>query len=454
MKKEIFNILGSFFFVLGLTFVLPLFGNSFSEVLEWMKTLLTTSRGWAFLLISSAVVYLLFLLGRYFYRTYRSHGFRAFLLRLLTRLVLPLGVVVLLLYAAYSFNTSEDFDYRWDSSVENNTGSPLDLQSQDGKLRGMTVYRLGQNREGELDKLIRHNVEWVAVFPYLSQQNEGSSKVNARTSYEGWSAQDSAHIRTIQAARKKKLKVMLKPHIWLMEGWRANIQLEDEQEWESWFTSYRKEILHYAKMAALTDAELFCIGTELRSSIKTQPEAWITLIQDIRKVYSGKLTYAANWDREYKEVAFWDQLDYIGVQGYFPLTKEKNPSIELIRQGWKKPIEQLSAFSKEQNKPVLFTEIGYRNDPAATVRPWEWSSSLSSFYSKKSDRTQYNAYEALFEELWNQEWFAGLFAWQWTSGDFPIRNKPAANAIAKWYGSQAEPSSEFQQTGPDEAQYP
>ena len=325
MKKEIFNILGSFFFVLGLTFVLPLFGNSFSEVLEWMKTLLTTSRGWAFLLISSAVVYLLFLLGRYFYRTYRSHGFRAFLLRLLTRLVLPLGVVVLLLYAAYSFNTSEDFDYRWDSSVENNTGSPLDLQSQDGKLRGMTVYRLGQNREGELDKLIRHNVEWVAVFPYLSQQNEGSSKVNARTSYEGWSAQDSTHIRTIQAARKKKLKVMLKPHIWLMEGWRANIQLEDEQEWESWFTSYRKEILHYAKMAALTDAELFCIGTELRSSIKTQPEAWITLIQDIRKVYSGKLTYAANWDREYKEVAFWDQLDYIGVQGYFSLNKRRDP---------------------------------------------------------------------------------------------------------------------------------
>ena len=119
-----------------------------------------------------------------------------------------------------------------------------------------------------------------------------------------------------------------------------------------------------------------------------------------------------------------------------------------------KPIEQLSAFSKEQNKPVLFTEIGYRNDPAATVKPWEWSSSLSFFYSKKSDRTQYNAYEALFEELWNQEWFAGLFAWQWTSGDFPIRNKPAANAIAKWYGSQAEPSSEFQQTGPDEAQFP
>jgi hypothetical protein len=454
MKKELFNVGFCLLFVLGLTFVLPLFGNSFSEVLEWMKTLLTTSRGWVFLLISTAVVYGLFLLLRYFIRIYQREGAKALVNRLITRLIVPVGGVVLLLYGAYRINTAEDFEYDWNTAVENSTGSPLNRQAQDGKLRGMTVYRLGRNRGRELDNLIRHNVEWVAVFPYLSQQNEASVQINARKTYEVWSAQDSAHIRTIKAARKKKLKVMLKPHIWLMEGWRANIELENEEEWEKWFASYRKEILHYAAMAALTAVELFCIGTELRSSIKTQPEAWIALVQEVRKIYSGKLTYAANWDREYREVGFWNELDYVGIQGYFPLTTRENPSIELIRKGWQKHIKNLSAFSQDQDKPVLFTEIGYRNEPSATVKPWEWSSSLSSFYSKKSDRTQYYAYEALFAELWHQNWFAGLFAWQWTSGDFPIKNKPAANAIAKWYGLLAEPSLELPQTSLGEEQNP
>ena len=53
-----------------------------------------------------------------------------------------------------------------------------------------------------------------------------------------------------------------------------------------------------------------------------------------RAVYKGKLTYAANWDGEFEEVAFWDALDVIGVQAYFPLTEERVPSVTKLTQAW------------------------------------------------------------------------------------------------------------------------
>ncbi len=61
--------------------------------------------------------------------------------------------------------------------------------------------------------------------------------------------------------------------------------------------------------------------------------------------------------------------------------------------------------------------------------------------------TQYNCYEAFFRSLWEKDWFAGVYIWQWalhhedaggTSNPFfTPQNKPAQNCIAKWFGREA-----------------
>ena len=350
------------------------------------------------------------------------------------RLVVPVLLIVFVFRYIIYRNTTEDFNYTWDYSVENTSGVSNDFYAEDGMHRGMSVYNLWRNTDRTLNDLQKSNVEWISLFPYLSQGDETSTQVNLRDNYDTFNERDSLLIQSINEAHSRGFKIMLKPHLWLTEGWRANITLSSENEWNNWFASYKKVILHYAKIAAKTDIELLCIGTELRSSIEYQPKAWGQLIDDIKEVYSGKLTYAANWDGEFENVSFWDKLDYIGVQAYFPLTTEKNPDIDAIKKGWETPMATLEDISNTYNKPILFTEVGYRNDAYATVEPWEWSSFLSVLYKKKSDKTQYLAYKALFTELWHQEWFAGLYAWQWNSGDFPIRNRPSANEITKWYG--------------------
>ncbi|MEM6723389.1 MAG: hypothetical protein AAF598_05080, partial [Bacteroidota bacterium] len=45
---------------------------------------------------------------------------------------------------------------------------------------------------------------------------------------------------------------------------------------------------------------------------------WRTIIRSARQHYTGELTLAANFDN-YREISFWDELDFIGINAYFPL---------------------------------------------------------------------------------------------------------------------------------------
>ena len=400
-------------------------------------------KGFHFLFL---IVYALFLLFRYYVQVFRKKGYKVFLKRIVLYVLLP----VILLVSGYQtlayMNSQEDFIYVWDNSVENENKNSNDHYLTDGKHRGMSVF--GWNRENELaiSELVRNNVEWVAVIPFFYQKDEQTNSIHIRDTYDDWSRRDSIFINTIEQLHDKGLHVQLKPHLWMSSGWRSNINLTSRTHWDEWFDSYRINMLHYAKMAQETNVELLCIGTELKTSTAEQPEKWRELIVAIKSIYHGKLTYAANWDGEYKDVGFWDQLDYIGIQAYFPLTKTKNPDLETIKKGWDKHLESLEKFSKHHHKPILFTEVGYKSEASSTIKPWEWDSFLGILHKKRSNRTQLFAYEALFQKLWSQEWFAGIYIWQWDtrstpeyavkSLNFSPRFKPAENSIAKWYGKR------------------
>ncbi|NAS32853.1 hypothetical protein GTQ40_17880 [Flavobacteriaceae bacterium R38] len=388
---------------------------------------------------------LVFLIVRYFFRLYKKKGIRPVLKGVLLKIILPFTII----YSSYSFivynNTNENFNYTWDTTVENNSGHSLEKYLKDGKHRGMSVFGWRKENKEAIDRLVKNNIEWATVIPFLYQDDDNSNQVRLRSKNGKWSRQDSIFIHAINDLHEKGMYAHLKPHLWLGDGWRSNLKITSKKDWDSWFESYEKEILHYAKMAEETNAELFCIGTELRSSIlNNNHDKWISLIKKIRTIYKGKLTYAANWDREFKEVTFWKELDYIGIQAYFPLTKNENPELNEIKAGWERHIEKMEALSHEHDKPILFTEVGYKSEASATIKPWEWDSFFSSLTKKKSDRTQQLAYEAMFEMLWEKDWFSGAYIWDWgtrskkenaaKSLNFSPQFKPAENTIAKWYG--------------------
>lgn len=356
-----------------------------------------------------------------------------------------LSFSVLLLGQCASHTVNDDYVFEWDMSAENHTGMVKNLYAIDGKHRGMSVF--GWNRESNerINQLVKNNIEGVAIIPFLFQKTELTKTLRPRDNEIGeWSRRDSVYIRTVEELHERGMHVFLKPHIWMHEGWRSNIQMNSKEEWDTWFESYRKHMVHQAMLGETAGVDLFCIGTELRTSIKAQPRKWKELITEIKSVYSGKLTYAMNWDDDIDDVKFWDNMDYIGVQAYYPLTRDKNPNLLEIRKGWQKHKKKLIEASQKYNKPILFTETGYRSDEIATIEPWVWDSAVNDTTNNVSNKIQNLAYEALFQELWDEDWFAGMYFWQWhidhhenethSKMDFTPRYKSAENTMAKWYG--------------------
>ncbi|SRX54355.1 glycoside hydrolase family 113 [Aequorivita sp. CIP111184] len=243
----------------------------------------------------------------------------------------------------------------------------------------------------------------------------------------------------IEILHKNEIKVMMKPQIWVWRGeFTGLLKMASEEDWVELEKSYKKFILDFAKVAEVEKVEIFCIGTELEKFIEHRPEYWRNLIAEVRKVYNGKLTYAANWD-EYKGVPFWNTLDYIGVDAYFPVSESKTPTIEESRNGWQRWKNELKVVSERENKKILFTEYGYRSVDFAGKEPWESNYKLTSI----NFEAQNNTLRGLYEEVWNEQWFAGGFLWKWfiahervggeTDNQFTPQNKPAEVIVAKFY---------------------
>lgn len=287
-----------------------------------------------------------------------------------------------------------------------------------------------------LARLVQTGAQWVSIVTTYYQDKYNSKKIFPTEK----TPSDESLIHVIKRASALGMKVMLKPHIDLLNEsdglYRGDIGFQNHADWQEWFLEYQKFTLHYAKLAQKAGVELFCIGTEL-SFASRQTEFWQKdIIPQIRKVYSGRLTYAANWD-EYRNIHFWEDLDYAGIDAYFPLAQKKSSGYEEIKASWIKWADEIELWQKSINKPVIFTEIGYRSCEFAAARPWEYASN-----SELNLEIQRDCYKAALEILSSRWWCKGLYWWYWkpffyagglTNRDFTPQNKPAEIILTYWY---------------------
>lgn len=303
--------------------------------------------------------------------------------------------------------------------------SPQELRRlAEDDLRGITVscWRWGGEwAEPEMRALMgtlpEVGANWLAIHPYAHVRRETGEVL--------WRHGDAPEhvVKPIRWARELGLGIMIKPHLsyWGEFAWRGEVGWGgDRVRWERFRRSYREWIVGLAKVAEREGAQLFVVGTELR---QTEPMAdwWTGLIAEIRASYSGPLTYASNWD-DYARVPFWEQLDYVGVQAYFPLSSAKEPSAEELRTAWQGHAATLAAFSERVGRPVLLAEVGYTNSPEAAARPWE------SRRGPGPTLVQERALRAALETARATPQIHGAFVWKWFPttrdlgpGDFTVQ---------------------------------
>lgn len=290
----------------------------------------------------------------------------------------------------------------------------------------------------EIDGLVKMNSNYVAIMPYGFMKSLQSCELFYDNPRQWWGEKSVGVEETIRMCREEGIRIMLKPQIWIGGGeFTGHIQLNSDDDWKEFEINYSQFILKFAKLAENEKVEIFCIGTELGKFVAERPSYWTQLVKDVRAVYSGKITYAENWDCFEKPI-FLKELDFIGVDAYFPLSDEKNPSYEEIKKGWIPHIKKMEECFNETGKPILFTECGYRSVDFAASKPWEFDHKEVGVNEDLQNRLT----QVMFE-LWTEKWMAGGFIWKWfpfheraggpTDTQFTPQNKLAEKTIADFY---------------------
>lgn len=283
------------------------------------------------------------------------------------------------------------------------------------------------------------HANYAAIMPFGFMRELTSSEIVFDTERQWFGETSKGAKQYIELLQKNKIKVMLKPQIWVWKGeFTGYIKMNSEENWKAFEASYRNFILAFAYLAEELNIPILCIGTELEQFVVNRPDYWSQLITEIKTIYSGKLTYAANWD-EYKRLSFWKELDYIGVDAYFPISNSKTPTVEEANVGWKPWLQELQGISESFDKKIIFTEYGYRSVDFAGKEPWDSNWELKGVNLE----AQENLLKGLYESVWNQPWFEGGFIWKWfiahdqvggeKNNQFTPQNKPAQEVLSQAY---------------------
>ena len=290
-----------------------------------------------------------------------------------------------------------------------------------------------------VNSVIDVNANYVALMPFGFIKELSSPEISFNSKRQWFGEREQGVRQYAKELQNKGIKFMIKPQIWVWRGqFTGHISMDSETQWNILEDSYSSFILMYAAIAQETNAALFCIGTELEKFVISRPAYWNGLIQEIKKVYKGKLTYAANWD-EFKRVPFWRELDCIGIDAYFPLTDKKTPTVEEFEAGWRTHKIEIHKIQNKFNKPILFTEYGYRSIDFTAKEPWDSKRITGSI----NLLAQKNGLQAIHNQFWNEDWFLGGFIWKWfhkhsevggeNNNRFTPQNKPAEVLLRSLY---------------------
>ena len=179
-------------------------------------------------------------------------------------------------------------------------------KSQTKKINGLSFVAAKDKIDAtHTTPVIKAQSNYVALMPFGFIKELSSPKIIHNTNRQWFGETKNGLLQYAKEFQKHSIKIMVKPHIWVWNGeYTGLIAMDSEEKWRTLEKSYAAFILTYAKAAQELNADILCIGTELEKFVVKRPVYWQKLIKQIRKVYTGKLTYAANWD-EFKRVSFW-----------------------------------------------------------------------------------------------------------------------------------------------------
>jgi hypothetical protein len=265
----------------------------------------------------------------------------------------------------------------------------------------------------------------IAIIPFLWQSNPASSGVR-----RGDDMIDIELRAAIRDAHALGLAAIVKPHVWVPESWAGAIAMNSEGAWQDWFANYQRALGPIARIAEEEKADALAIGTELSQT--TQQPQWHALIDETRRVYSGRLLYVAHNIEEAQAVPFWGELDAVGVTLYPPLGADDDRDGR--RNAMRAVADRLDTLATRTGKPILVAEIGLRSAVGAAAKPWESAEERAS----APDPALQAQVLADWLAILDRPSIEGVLIWRWftdpdaggsTDTDFTVQGKPAERVL-------------------------
>jgi hypothetical protein len=188
----------------------------------------------------------------------------------------------------------------------------------------------------------------------------------------------------------------------------------------------------YARLAERGHVEVFIVGSELVSTEKHTAH-WKRVIAAVRNVYSGRLSYSANWDH-YRGIQFWPDLDLIGMTSYHKLSDTPGPSLADLQKRWREIRDPIVEWQRTIGKPLLFTEAGWCSQEGCSVEAWNYYRHEEA--TPAGLKEQRDCYQAFVDTWVDHPSVGGILWWEWSATDggprdysYTPKNKPAERVL-------------------------
>ena len=352
-------------------------------------------------------------------------------------------------YANWNPSTKEirEMEANWQQYLLKNANSNVKKERPPTKLpylkgfnfahEGYSIYNGygGAKATEALEKMKSLGSNAMAIVPY-SFIRDKNKPTPFRFSDNAGSENDGSVIHSTFVAEKLGLTTVLKPQVFAGNSWPGDVEMLNEEDWKSFFKYYHKWILHYALLAEVHQMDALSVGVEFTKATLSHEEDWREIIRSLRGLYQGKMTYAANWGEEFEKVGFWDDLDFIGLNCYYPLSKNDNPDKAELKANFESVKTKIKKVYSKFKKPVVFTEIGFRsiNEP--------WKNPHADGDDSFNAASQQLCYEVVFEGIENEPWCGGILWWKFPSyleyrgtknSAFTPNNKKAEETVREWF---------------------
>ena len=314
------------------------------------------------------------------------------------------------------------------------------------------VHRLGAKEVSILVPLYTEGIDGHAVQRAALDDARGGDGDLAPAPGDASSGADAQRsdaqlAEVIGRARGHGLSVLVFPIVRLRVRrageWRGKLAPPDR---EAWWAAYTTQLEAIATVAERAGATRLAIGSEL-VSFEGEPARWTALATNLRRRFSGRLCYSANWDR-YRDIAFWPSLDEVGISAYFSLApRGASPTVAALVEAWQPIVADLRAFAVEVERPVLFTEVGFPSVRGAAYWPWNdhqlktacsAGEGCEGALDVEAQRRLWAAFVHVFGR--GPEFLRGVYVWLWSGRGglrdrgYTPRGKPAGDVLKLWYG--------------------